>query len=53
MSEQLHSALKRLFDRHRIVFCYDSARELKRDFEAIALEYNDYRAAIPTRTNLE
>lgn len=38
MSEQLHSALKRLFDRHRIVFWYDQARELKGDFEALEME---------------
>jgi hypothetical protein len=38
MTDQLQSALKRLFDRHRIVFWYDSARELKDQFEALTLD---------------
>lgn len=38
MTDQLQSALKRLFDRHRIVFWYDSARELKDQFEAVTLD---------------
>ena len=37
MSEQLQRALGRLFDRHRIVFWYDSGQELRADFDALAL----------------
>ena len=38
MSDQLQRALGRLFDRHRIVFWYDSRQELKADFDALALD---------------
>ncbi|TQE98820.1 MAG: BREX-1 system phosphatase PglZ type A, partial [Spiribacter salinus] len=38
MSDQLQSTLKRLFDRHRIVFWYDAARELKNDFDALSMD---------------
>jgi len=34
----LETAIKHLFDRHRIVFWYDSACELKHDFERLTLD---------------
>ena len=38
MSERIASALQQQFDRHRLVFWYDAKRELRADFEALALE---------------
>ena len=37
MSSKIHQALTKLFDRHRIVFWYDTKRELRDDFEALSL----------------
>ena len=37
MSEQINSALNRLFDKHRIVFWYDAKQELRGEFESLAL----------------
>ena len=37
MNDRIPQALKRLFDRHRIVFWYDAKRELRGDFEALSL----------------
>lgn len=34
---QIYAALTRLFERHRIVFWYDAKRELRAEFEALAL----------------
>ena len=38
MSDRIAQALNKLFDRHRIVFWYDTKRELREDFEALQLE---------------
>jgi uncharacterized protein (TIGR02687 family) len=38
MSNQISSALRRMFERYRIVFWYDDKRELRSDFEALQLE---------------
>ena len=38
MSERIASALKQQFERHRLVFWYDAKRELRADFEALALD---------------
>jgi uncharacterized protein (TIGR02687 family) len=37
MSDRIAQALTKLFDRHRIVFWYDSKQELRDDFEALSL----------------
>jgi uncharacterized protein (TIGR02687 family) len=37
MNDRIAQALKRLFDRHRIVFWYDAKQELRTDFDAIQL----------------
>lgn len=37
MSERIAQALTKLFDRHRIVFWYDSKHELRDEFEAMSL----------------
>jgi uncharacterized protein (TIGR02687 family) len=34
---EIEQALTRIFDRHRIVFWYDAKRELRQEFEALAL----------------
>ncbi|MBK5941356.1 BREX-1 system phosphatase PglZ type A [Halochromatium roseum] len=38
MESRIEQALRRLFDKHRIVFWYDAKRELRADFEAVSLE---------------
>jgi len=35
---KIESALTKLFDKHRIVFWYDTKKELRKDFESIALD---------------
>jgi uncharacterized protein (TIGR02687 family) len=35
MNERIHSALDRLFEKHRIVFWYDADRELREEYEAL------------------
>lgn len=37
MSQQINYALSRLFDKHRIVFWYDTKQELRSDFEALSI----------------
>jgi uncharacterized protein (TIGR02687 family) len=37
MSQQINDALSRLFDKHRIVFWYDTKHELRSDFEAVSI----------------
>ncbi len=37
MSQQITHALSRLFDKHRVVFWYDTKQELRSDFEAISI----------------
>ena len=37
MSSQIQTALTRLFDKHRIVFWYDTKQELRSDFEAVSI----------------
>lgn len=37
MSQQINYALSRLFDKHRIVFWYDTKQELRSDFEAVSI----------------
>ncbi|MRR28952.1 BREX-1 system phosphatase PglZ type A [bacterium] len=37
MNSQIHAALTKLFDKHRIVFWYDAKQELREDFEALSL----------------
>ena len=37
MSNRIAQALTKLFDRHRIVFWYDSKQELRGDFYALEL----------------
>jgi uncharacterized protein (TIGR02687 family) len=37
MSERITQSLRRLFDKHRIVFWYDTKQELRDAFEAVAL----------------
>jgi len=37
MSDRISQALSRLFDKHRIVFWYDTKRELGSDFEAVSI----------------
>lgn len=38
MNPQLRDALARLFDKHRVVFWYDEAREMREEFDALELE---------------
>lgn len=38
MSERITQALNRLFERHRIVFWYDTKRELREEFDSLQLE---------------
>lgn len=38
MSERITQSLRRLFDKHRIVFWYDSKQELRDAFEAVELD---------------
>lgn len=33
MNERIAQALSKLFQRHRIVFCYDAKRKLREDFK--------------------
>lgn len=37
MSDRISQALSRLFDKHRIVFWYDTKHELRGDFEAVSI----------------
>ncbi|MEG3116529.1 BREX-1 system phosphatase PglZ type A [Salinicola sp. 4072] len=37
MSQQITHALSRLFDKHRVVFWYDTKQELRSDFEAVSI----------------
>ncbi|MEO1900795.1 MAG: BREX-1 system phosphatase PglZ type A [Alcanivorax sp.] len=37
MSDRINQALSRLFDKHRIVFWYDTKQELRSDFEAVSI----------------
>ena len=37
MSNQIQEALLKRFDKHRIIFWYDTNKELRQDFEALAL----------------
>jgi len=37
MESRIGQALARLFEKHRIVFWYDAKRELRADFESVAL----------------
>ena len=37
MSSQIQTALTRLFDKHRIIFWYDTKLELRSDFEAVSI----------------
>ena len=37
MSDRINQALSRLFDKHRIVFWYDTKHELRGDFEAVSI----------------
>ncbi|MEP3855731.1 MAG: BREX-1 system phosphatase PglZ type A [Porticoccus sp.] len=37
MSSQIQAALTRLFDKHRIIFWYDTKQELRSDFEAVSI----------------
>jgi len=38
MNDRIAKALNKLFDRHRIVFWYDTKQELRGDFEALELQ---------------
>lgn len=38
MNEQLNEALQRMFNKHRIVFWYDSKQELRSDFDSVVLD---------------
>jgi len=38
MNRQLRDALARLFDKHRVVFWYDDAREMREEFDALELD---------------
>lgn len=38
MSSQIQTALTRLFDKHRIIFWYDTKQELRSDFEAVSVQ---------------
>lgn len=37
MSDRINQALSRLFDKHRIVFWYDTKQELRSDYDAISI----------------
>jgi uncharacterized protein (TIGR02687 family) len=37
MSNQIQTALSRLFEKHRIIFWYDTKKELREDFESVSL----------------
>jgi len=37
MSDRISQALSRLFDKHRILFWYDTKQELRSDFEAVSI----------------
>ncbi|SDN62661.1 BREX-1 system phosphatase PglZ type A [Vreelandella arcis] len=37
MNNQIETALSRLFEKHRIIFWYDTKRELRSDFERVSL----------------
>ncbi|HIK75724.1 MAG: TIGR02687 family protein [Alcanivorax sp.] len=37
MSQKINYALSRLFDKHRVVFWYDTKHELRGDFEAVSI----------------
>lgn len=37
MSSQIQTALTRLFDKHRIIFWYDTKQELRGDFETVSI----------------
>ncbi|ERP89025.1 alkaline phosphatase [Marinobacter sp. ES-1] len=39
MSDRISQALSRLFDKHRIVFWYDTKHELRGDFEAVSIPH--------------
>lgn len=39
MSDRINQALSRLFDKHRIVFWYDTKQELRGDFEAVSIPH--------------
>lgn len=39
MSDRISQALSRLFDKHRIVFWYDTKQELRGDFEAVSIPH--------------
>jgi len=39
MSQQITHALSRLFDKHRIVFWYDTKQELRDDFETVSIPH--------------
>ncbi|MFH0725171.1 MAG: hypothetical protein V2B19_02265 [Pseudomonadota bacterium] len=38
MNDRIVQALTKLFERYRIVFWYDAKKELRADFEALALD---------------
>lgn len=38
MTDRINQALTRLFERHRVVFWYDTKKELRRDFEEVVLD---------------
>lgn len=39
MSNQIQTALTRLFDKHRIIFWYDTKQELRSDFETVSIPH--------------
>jgi uncharacterized protein (TIGR02687 family) len=39
MSNQIQTALSRLFEKHRIIFWYDIKHELREDFESVSLSH--------------
>jgi len=39
MSDRINQALSRLFDKHRIVFWYDTKHELRGDFETVSIPH--------------
>jgi len=39
MSSQIQTALTRLFDKHRIIFWYDTKQELRGDFETVSIPH--------------
>jgi uncharacterized protein (TIGR02687 family) len=38
MSERIHASLARMFDEHRLVFWYDTARDMREAFDSFALD---------------